>query len=238
MEPTRNFIASSQYPKFEISTSEPWQFRHIDIFGNLRLINPYYNEGNGYYYVSLDKRAEALHRIIAGQFIPNPEGLLEVDHISRNKTDNSIQNLRWCSRNINMRNKNSHCGAKYQYLNQLPDGYVPFTEYEMKNGTKRIFKNLYLKMENNKPKFITDNSEHYFRYLHENINDFGSRFVSYRDIHGKSCSICFNRISKAQKQQAQTQQVISQTQNTIAETENTLAKAILNLTEILKSKNE
>jgi len=46
-----------------------------------------------------------IHRLIAIQYIPNPDNLAEVDHIDRNKLNNSIDNLRWVSRENNRANR-------------------------------------------------------------------------------------------------------------------------------------
>lgn len=45
-----------------------------------------------------------LHRLIAIQFIPNPNNYPIIDHIDRNKLNNSIENLRWTNYSINNRN--------------------------------------------------------------------------------------------------------------------------------------
>ena len=42
-----------------------------------------------------------VHRIVANTFIPNPNGLLEVNHIDENKTNNCVQNLEWISHREN-----------------------------------------------------------------------------------------------------------------------------------------
>lgn len=43
-----------------------------------------------------------VHRLVAETFIENPENLTDVDHIDRNKENNHVKNLRWCSRIDNM----------------------------------------------------------------------------------------------------------------------------------------
>ena len=45
---------------------------------------------------------ELLHRLIAEYFIPNPDNLLEVNHINGNKLDNSVDNLEWCCKKYNV----------------------------------------------------------------------------------------------------------------------------------------
>ena len=45
-----------------------------------------------------------IHRLIAINFIPNPDNNPVIDHINRIKTDNRIENLRWVSRCENCQN--------------------------------------------------------------------------------------------------------------------------------------
>lgn len=45
------------------------------------------------------------HRLLAELFIWNPDGKPCVDHADRNRLNNSIENLRWCSHEENTRNR-------------------------------------------------------------------------------------------------------------------------------------
>lgn len=43
-----------------------------------------------------------VHVIFAHCFIPNPDGLKYVNHIDSNKTNNSLDNLEWCTNSYNV----------------------------------------------------------------------------------------------------------------------------------------
>lgn len=66
------------------------------------------NDG-GYHSVVLckDKKhvRRTIHRLVATTFIPNPDNLPEVDHINRNKKDNTLTNLRWVTSTDNRLNR-------------------------------------------------------------------------------------------------------------------------------------
>lgn len=61
----------------------------------------------GYYVAFLCKggvrRSYLVHRIIAREFIPNPRGLNEIDHIDADRANNSLSNLRWVTHLENMK---------------------------------------------------------------------------------------------------------------------------------------
>lgn len=62
--------------------------------------------GNAGYYschILIDGRRvnKPVHRIVAETFLPNPEGLPDVDHIDGNKTNNNVDNLRWMTHSEN-----------------------------------------------------------------------------------------------------------------------------------------
>ena len=46
----------------------------------------------------------SIHRLVAQAFIPNPNNYPTVDHIDRNRSNNRVENLRWCTLKDNMNN--------------------------------------------------------------------------------------------------------------------------------------
>lgn len=65
---------------------------------------------DGYYKIGLTskegkRKTLLLHRLLALQFIPNPDNLPVIDHIDRNKTNNTLENLRWTTIQKNTHNR-------------------------------------------------------------------------------------------------------------------------------------
>jgi len=73
---------------------------------NKHLIKPSCN-GRGYQTITFRYKGKciikAVHRLIGEHFIPNPLGLSDVDHIDGDRSNNSIDNLRWLSHGDNIR---------------------------------------------------------------------------------------------------------------------------------------
>lgn len=63
---------------------------------------------NGYLEVriSIDahRYTKSVHRLIGMTFIDNPNNYPTIDHIDRNRTNNHVSNLRWCTLSENMKN--------------------------------------------------------------------------------------------------------------------------------------
>ena len=90
-------IADNDY---EIFTEYPYYIRKK---ANKLIISENVHS-TGYVRITLNRRKYLKHRVIAIQFIPNPDSLPEVDHINHDRTDYHISNLRWVSSSQNKRN--------------------------------------------------------------------------------------------------------------------------------------
>lgn len=69
---------------------------------------------------------ERLHVVVAKLFIPNPENKPFIDHIDRNKHNNRVDNLRWCTPKENANNPNTieaHKNAAKQRWIDYKDSY-------------------------------------------------------------------------------------------------------------------
>ena len=98
------------------------------------MILKHYMNNKGYCSVkfSCDKKHHLISRLVALAFIPNPDNKPEIDHINNQKSDNSVENLRWATRSENMINrpKKEGCASKFKgvYWNgKLQKWYAKYT---------------------------------------------------------------------------------------------------------------
>lgn len=74
------------------------------VTGTRGFLKPYDN-GYGYLVVELrqngKKKHLRVHRLVADAFVPNPQGLPEVNHKDEDKHNNLAINLEWCTSSYN-----------------------------------------------------------------------------------------------------------------------------------------
>lgn len=74
------------------------------VIGTRGFLKPYDN-GYGYLVVELrqngKKKHLRVHRLVAEAFVPNPQGLPEVNHKDEDKYNNLAINLEWCTSSYN-----------------------------------------------------------------------------------------------------------------------------------------
>jgi hypothetical protein len=58
---------------------------------------------HGYFQICIDRKRKHVHILLAKAFIPNPDNLLEINHLNGVKSDNRIENLEWSNRSKNMK---------------------------------------------------------------------------------------------------------------------------------------
>ena len=150
-----NWSAVKNYENL-YEVSDQGQIRSIARQKGLAL-NP--NKDTKYLMVNLWKNNKGkncyVHRIVAQTFIPNPDGLPEVNHIDGNRQNNCVSNLEWVSRQGNVKHairtglrtytnrlSEEHflellhqviAGKSYQDLSKEVDYKVPFLSTKIKS---------------------------------------------------------------------------------------------------------
>lgn len=92
-----------EYPSYRVTKSgKVFSYRQGNILKPLSIIL----DSSGYPIVKLyddinKRRTIAVHRLIADTFIPNPNNLECINHKDEDKTNNSVDNLEWCTKSYN-----------------------------------------------------------------------------------------------------------------------------------------
>lgn len=116
------WIKIKGFENYEVSTSGEVRSLNYARSGECKQLKPT-KMRNGYLLVAFSKcnkrYTKTVHRLVAEAFIPNPDNLSDVDHINGDRTDNRVENLRWCSHKDNQgydlcrqRMSEAHTGKK------------------------------------------------------------------------------------------------------------------------------
>ena len=89
------FVILDNHPDYEISNTGI-----IREFKSKR-VKQQTNSNKGYKLICLNGKQYLVHRLVASTFIPNPKNYPQVNHKDENKTNNSVDNLEWCTNEYN-----------------------------------------------------------------------------------------------------------------------------------------
>ena len=122
------WVELRDHPDYEIYSEYPHDIRRK---GSERVIARTLNKVSGYIQVELNGKSYLLHKLIAEQFIPNPDPqqFTVVDHIDRDKTNYRINNLRWTTQSENMKNRSSSRGVVYSYIDEIDEDSIIVDRY-------------------------------------------------------------------------------------------------------------
>ena len=180
--PAGNWVELRDHPDYEIYSEFPHDIRRKDTG---RVVSKSIHKGTGYWQVHLNGKTYNLHRLIAEQFIENPDSARfnVVDHVDRDKTNYHINNLRWTTQSQNMKNKSSNRGVVYSYIDMIAEDCIVVDHYG-----NHVLQNYYYD-ENLDQFFWHDVELARYRELPVLTLKNGTRYVCAVDSEGKQVAI-------------------------------------------------
>ena len=170
---------------YEVSNTG--QVRSVDRYDNRncfrkgKVLSPI-KDTNGYLKVNLycnGKNKKCLvHRLVTEAFLPNPDGLPQVNHKDEDKTNNSVDNLEWCDSKYNnnygtARIRSRDTKIKNGYWTGLSREEYLKEYYEENKDKNRDKRKEYMK------KYNQDRKESMKKYYQENRDKIRDKHRSY-----------------------------------------------------------
>ena len=185
MAAVNNWETLKEDDDYEICKTYPYQIRRKS---NKYIISESEND-DGYIICTLNQNQYRKHRLVAIQWLPNPNNLPEVDHINHNRSDYHLENLRWCDKSTNNRNKTSNNGVEYEYFDTINDDAI-----EVNNYGNHEFEFYYYSESDNTFYYYTG---HQYRKLHVNImKKSGAEYVKMMNKNNTQIKIYINKFKK------------------------------------------
>lgn len=166
---------------YEICTEYPHQIRKKS---NHRIIAEHENNC-GYILVTITGNSELKHRLIAYQWIENPDNLPEINHKDHNKTNNHIENLEWCTVSTNRSDRLPYQQQQFEYLDEIPDTAIELDSY---NGHE--YNKYWYDYDSER---VIINTRNKFRFVN---SSWRTNSVNLIDIHGHQHMISLNKLQK------------------------------------------
>ena len=176
------FVPLLNHDDYEILNQYPFTIRKKS---NKRIVTEC-RKDNGYPCVTLNGKLHYKHRLIALQFLPNPDNLEQVDHKSRDRTDYHLNNLRFVSASTNQRNKSSNQNVTYEFVKEIPDEAIKVTDYN-----QHRFEDYYFHDD----VFYFFNGIEY-RKLHVNEKKSGAKYVNMMNTDNKRVKVCYSKFKQ------------------------------------------
>ena len=179
-----DWISLTNYPLFEISATIPYVIRAK---GSNKLISQSRNNV-GYYQINLNGKTLLIHRIIAKQFIPNPNNYSDVNHKNHDKLDNRIENLEWLPHEKNLEQRKKYNKQKSEFVEDIDlSNCVKIKSFDYNNLDRyyydKVNAKIYLKRKSNKKYKVVNPTNNGNMLIVSLVNSEGKTFTrSYKKL--------------------------------------------------------
>ena len=149
------------------------------------------DRGNGYRRVKLNGKDYNVHRVVATQWLENDdiENKTFVDHKNHDRSDNRLENLRWCTVSENNINKSSYGDNKFEYLDELGEQAFEVTSYN-----HHEFNSLWFDPEANCFYIYTGAA---YREMHYYKHRSGALYIKFNDVNNVQATITLSKFKKS-----------------------------------------
>jgi hypothetical protein len=178
-EPEVEWTQLREHPDYDIQSEYPFLIRKR-ANGRIMTLSP---SSDGYLRVYIDGQYNKHHKVVAEEFIDNPDNLPEIDHLNHVRDDNHLENLRWVSRSTNCKNRTAFNSVRAEYVDELPDGAEPLPEIRGKPLAQGHY-------SNGRDYYVEIATGRYRRMHHSHRNN--SWRVGVRGADGKRIEICWH----------------------------------------------
>ena len=170
---------------YEVETEPPHRIRRKR---DGLMLKTTLQKASGYVLVSLNGNTYKYHRILAKHFIPNPDELPEVDHVDRNKANNTLENLRWVTRSQNLSNRSKFTRQKREFLDHAPNDITEIREF---NDVEYAENKYFFCFENDR--VVMRVNDHKWQWLAQSPHN-GYLRISMRDINGRYHQVYMHKL--------------------------------------------
>ena len=170
---------------YEINENNVYQIRRKGTNRNIKLST----NKDGYLQCTLNGKKLYHHRVVALQFIKNPDNKPFIDHINHVRTDNRIENLRWATRLENNQNKGSMNGKSFVFTEEIDDECVRIEKY----GNRELEGYYY---DFNQDIFYKEVETNKYRLLNIYHRKNGQAYLKLYDKNGVLFDLCVKKFFK------------------------------------------
>jgi hypothetical protein len=167
------------HPNYVIAKEYPHQI--YNTLTGKRVAESIHSKEHGYLRVKIDDHFEYKHRLVALQWLANPDNKPFVDHWNGDTFDNRLENIRWCTAKENSNNRHTSKGEPLVFQDSISDEAILVDTYGLHS-----FEDLFYDPADGF--FYFDTGVSYRRYKYSTLKS-GSIVIHARDTDEKSTMI-------------------------------------------------